>query len=73
MEEPKLRDCKKAGNLTFSKLNYNSLSQCLQEKSALKSTSSCSEILSTGWTSRGPERKDWTNSAIVVQIDGKVD
>ena len=34
MEEPKLRDSKKAGMLTFSNLNYVSLSSKLQEKSA---------------------------------------
>ena len=34
MEEPKLRDSKKAGMLTFSNLNYVSLSLKLQEKSA---------------------------------------
>ena len=35
MEEPKLRDSKKAGMLTFSNLNYSSLSLKLQEKSAV--------------------------------------
>ena len=34
MEEPKLRDSKKAVMLTFSNLNYVSLSSKLQEKSA---------------------------------------
>ena len=34
MEEPKLRDSKKAGMLTSSNLNYVSLSLKLQEKSA---------------------------------------
>ena len=36
-------------NLTFSNLNYDSLGQRLQEKSALKSTSSSPEVVSTGW------------------------
>ena len=35
MEEPKLRDSKKAGMLTFSNLNYVSLSLKLHEKSAV--------------------------------------
>ena len=34
MEEPKLRDSKKPGMLTFPNLNYVSLSSKLQEKSA---------------------------------------
>ena len=35
MEEPKLKDSKKAGMLTFSNLNYSSLSSKLQKKSAV--------------------------------------
>ena len=46
MEEPKLRDSKKAGMLTFSNLNYVSLSLKLQEKSAYGRRVMAQEVLS---------------------------
>ena len=46
MEEPKLRDSKKAGMLTFSNLNYSSLSSKLQEKSASGGRAIAQEVLS---------------------------
>ena len=46
MEEPKLRDSKKAGILTFSNLNYGSLSSKLQEKSASDGQAIAQEVLS---------------------------
>ena len=46
MEEPKLRDSKKAGTLTFSNLNYVSLSLKLQEKSASGGRAMAQEVLS---------------------------
>ena len=46
MEEPKLRDSKKAGMPTFSNLNYISLSLKLQEKSASGRRAMAQEVLS---------------------------
>ena len=46
MEEPKLRDFKKAGMLTFSNLNYVSLSLKLQVKSANGGRAMAQEVLS---------------------------
>ena len=46
MEEPKLGDSKKAGMLTFSNLNYNSLSLKLQEKSVYGRRAIAQEVLS---------------------------
>ena len=46
MEEPKLRDSKKAGMLTSSNLNYSSLSSKLQEKSAHSRRAVAQEVLS---------------------------
>ena len=46
MEEPTLRDSKKAGMLTFSNLNYVSLSLKLQEKSASGERAIAQEVLS---------------------------
>ena len=46
MEEPKLRDSKKAGMLTFSNLNYVSLSLKLREKSASGGRAMAQEVLS---------------------------
>ena len=46
MEEPKLKDSKKAGILTFSNLNYGSLSSKLQEKSASGGQAIAQEVLS---------------------------
>ena len=46
MEEPKLRDSKKAGMLPFSNLNYVSLSLKLQEKSASGGRAMAQEVLS---------------------------
>ena len=46
MEEPKLRDSKKEGMLTFSNLNYSSLSLKPQEKSASGGRAMAQEVLS---------------------------
>ena len=45
MEEPKLRDSKKVGMLTFSNLNYGSLSSKLQEKSAVADNRSLGSLI----------------------------
>ena len=61
MEEPKLRDSKKAGMLTFSNLNYVSLSLKLQEKSAYGRRAMAQEVLSKSFGQvdglRGSRRK----------------
>ena len=61
MEEPKLRDSKKAGMLTFSNLNYGSLSSKLQEKSAYSRRAVAQEVLSQSFGRvdglRGSRRK----------------
>ena len=72
MEEPKLRDSKKAGMLTFSNLNYSSLSSKLQEKSAYSRRAvaqmSYLQVGTSRWSER-EQKKGWTNSAIVVRIE----
>ena len=61
MEEPKLRDSKKAGMLTFSNLNYVSLSLKLQEKPASGVRAMAQEVLSKSFGRvdglRGSRRK----------------
>ena len=61
MEEPKLRDSKKAVMLTFSNLNYVSLSSNLQEKSAYGRRAVAQEVLSKSFGRvdglRGSRRK----------------
>ena len=61
MEEPKLRDSKKAGMLTSSNLNYVSLSSKLQEKSAYGRRAVAQEVLSKSFGRvdglRGSRRK----------------
>ena len=61
MEEPKLRDSKKAGMLTFSNLNYVSLSLKVQEKSASGGRAMAQEVLSKSFGQvdglRGSRRK----------------
>ena len=72
MEEPKLRDSKKAGMLTSSNLNYSSLSSKLQEKSAYSWRAVAQKSYLQVGTSRWTERY-WTNSAIVVRMEEEVD
>ena len=56
MEEPKLRDSKKAGMPTFSNLDYSSLSSKLQEKLAYSrravAQKSYLQIGTSRWTER---------------------
>ena len=61
MEEPKLRDSKKAGMLTFSNLNYISLNLKQQEMSAYGRRAIAQEVLSKSFGQvdglRGSRRK----------------